>query len=141
MSRQTAIQKTNNTVQTTTSPAAPDQSNSWSYLPQIDVSEWSEEFTIVCDAPGLKANEFNITYENGQLIVHGPVSPRYPENVQFLRQEYGVGDFYREIPLGRLTELVDADGIGAEYALGVLTIHLPKLAMAKPRTIGVKAAR
>jgi HSP20 family protein len=139
MSRQTAIQTTNgNTIQTSNARPSSEQSNAWSYLPQIDVLEWNEEFTIVCDAPGLNAGEFNLTYENGHLHVHGPVASRYPQHVRFLRQEYGVGDFYRESPLGRLAEYVDVDRIGAEYDNGVLTIRLPKLAAAQPRKIDVK---
>jgi HSP20 family protein len=139
MNRQTAIQASNtNTIQpAAAAPARPAQ-NAWSYLPQIDVLERTEAYSIVCDAPGLKADDFDLTYENGSLHVHGPVAQRYPENARFLRQEYGVGDYYREIPLGRLAEFVDVDRISAEYDNGVLTIRLPKLASAQARKIHVR---
>lgn len=141
MSRQTAIQTTTtNQIQTGSAAPARTSPNAWSYLPQIDVIEWSQEYTIVCDAPGLTPSDFELTFENGFLRVHGPVSQRYPENARFLRQEYGVGDFYREIPLGRLAEFVDGEHISAEYDRGVLTIHLPKLATAQAKRIHVKSA-
>lgn len=144
MSRQTAIQKTTtNEVEVSTPPAPqskPAPSDPWSYLPAIDVVEWKHEYTIACDAPGVAADQIDLTYVNGVLNLHGPVQPRYPQQVKFLRQEYGVGDFDRSIPLGRLAEFVDGDRISATYEYGVLTVHLPKVAAAQGKRIAVQAA-
>jgi HSP20 family protein len=138
MSQNTAIQTTNsNTVQVrpNTEPA---QQETWSYIPPIDVLEWDQEYTIECDAPGLNAHEIDLSYEAGNLRLHGKVSPRYSQDVQFITQEYGVGNFDRVIALGRLAEFVDMDRLSAEYHDGVLTIHLRKLAAAQPRKVKVK---
>ena len=54
----------------------------------------------------------------------------------YLRQEYGVGDFYRTF---RVSEQIDASRISAQYAAGGLTLHLPKVEAVKPRKIKVAA--
>lgn len=141
MTQSTAIQTTNtNTIQVNGQSSAPDTTERWSYLPPIDVLEWDSEFTIECDAPGLQAQDVSLTYEHGQLRLHAPVAPRCGQDVRFLSQEYGVGDFDRIIPLGRLAEFVDVDRITADYNNGVLTIRLPKLASAQARRVEVKIA-
>jgi HSP20 family protein len=144
MSRQTAIQTTkSNEIQVNSPQAQPElgQPQGWSYLPAIDVLEWNEKYTIECDAPGLQVDQIELTFENGVLHLHAPVAQRYSPNARFLRQEYGVGDFDRTMPLGRLAEFVDSDKISATYEAGVLTIHLPKLAKAQGRKIQVRSAK
>lgn len=110
----------------------------WSYVPAIDVYELSDAYVIECDAPGLQSDGIHLTFERNVLHLHGEVVQRLPQDASFLRQEYGIGDFDREIPLGRLAEFVDHNKAEAEYAHGVLTIRLPKLEVAQPRRIEVK---
>jgi HSP20 family protein len=112
------------------------QRSAWSYTPAIDVYEMPDAYFIACDAPGVKAEAIELTYESGVLHLHGEV-PLRSTGSRFLRHEYGVGDFDREIPLGRLAEFVDGENATAEYAHGVLSIRLPKLAAAQPRRIEV----
>ena len=49
-------------------------------------------------------------------------------------QEYGVGDYFRTF---QVSEAVNAAKISAQYADGVLTLHLPKVEAVKPRKIAV----
>lgn len=111
--------------------------NAWSYVPQIDVIEHADRFEIACDAPGLDAQSIELSYEQGMLSLHGTVPPRFSDDTAFLRQEYGVGDFDREIPLGNLAERIDADHLSAGYANGVVSITLPKAPKAQARRIAV----
>ena len=53
-----------------------------------------------------------------------------------VHSEYGVGDFHRTFAV---TEDINPDGITAELANGVLTLHLPKAEEVKPRRIKVQA--
>ena len=103
MSRQTAIQTTSaNQIQVDAaqSPQRNTAASPWSYMPAMDVVEHQHEFTIDFDAPGIARDQIDLAYDNGELSLHGVVPPRWPESVKPLRQEYGVGDFDRSIPLG-----------------------------------------
>ena len=59
------------------------------------------------------------------------------EDQDYLVKEYGVGDFRRTF---RVSESIDASKIAAEYADGVLRLHLPKAESARPRKVPVKTA-
>jgi HSP20 family protein len=105
------------------------------YQPAVDIVERAEELLVSADMPGVKPDAISIRFEDGELSIHGPVEPRQaPDNVYLLR-EYGVGDYQRTF---RVSERIDATRIAAEYAGGVLTLHLPKVETAKPRKIPVK---
>lgn len=134
------MSNTSKTIQTTTCESARQTAHrsEWSYVPAIDVYELPDAYVIEADAPGLNPDGIEVTYETGVLHLHGSIAPRYGENISFVRQEYGVGDFDREIPLGRIVEFVDAEKTEAEYAHGVVTIRLPKVELAQPRRIEVK---
>jgi len=104
------------------------------FTPRFDIWETEEEFVLSGDLPGVSSEGLDIQFENGVLSVWGKVTPR-TENVQYWAQEYGVGDYYRTFTLGNG---IDSEGITAELANGVLTVHLPKKAELRPRKISVK---
>jgi HSP20 family protein len=104
------------------------------YRPGVDILEQNDELQLVVDMPGVKASEIDVRFEDGQLHLHGPVAPRQTPETRYLLQEYGVGDFDRTF---RVSEQIDGSKIRAEYADGVLTLHLPKVEAAKPRKIAV----
>ena len=64
------------------------------YTPRVDVYETSEELVVLCDLPGVKPENLELKFENGELSLQGKVPPR-AETVEFLTGEYGVGDFFR----------------------------------------------
>jgi len=105
------------------------------YRPLVDIIELQDELQLVVDMPGVKAKDIDIGFEDGELHLHGPVTPRQTPETQYLLQEYGVGDFDRTF---RVSEQIDASKIRAEYADGVLKLHLPKAESAKPRKIAVQ---
>ena len=104
------------------------------YQPRFDIVENENELTLYGDLPGLEQNQLDVRYENEQLIIHGKVDDRN-DDVKYLRQEYGIGDFHRTFVIG---ESIDADKISAEMHNGVLIVHLPKAEAAKPKRIQVK---
>jgi HSP20 family protein len=67
--------------------------------------------------------------------IRAKVDPRQDDGMEYLVQEYGVGDYYRTF---QVSETIDAAKISAEYADGVLTLHLPKAESSKPRRIRVQ---
>ena len=106
------------------------------FTPRVDIIETPEELLLFADLPGVKSEDVDVRFENGELILHGRCQPRY-NPAGFLLNEYEVGDYYRVFTLN---ENVDAEKINAELKQGVLTVHLPKSEAVKPRKISVKGA-
>jgi HSP20 family protein len=96
----------------------------------------SPELTVLADMPGARADRIDIRFEDGTLTIHAPVDPRQKTQQEFPLNEYGVGDYHRSF---QVSEAVDPPQISADYADGVLTLHLPKSEANKPRKILVNA--
>lgn len=105
------------------------------FQPRFDITENENELTLYGDLPGVQQDDLDVRYENEQLIIAGRVADRN-EDLQVLRQEYGIGDFQRTFSIG---ESIDAEAINAEVHNGVLVVHLPKAESAKPKRIVVKS--
>ena len=106
------------------------------YVPAVDIIETDDRLTLLADLPGVKAEDLDITYEQGELTIHGKVRPRQESGTQFLLREYGVGDFYRSFRIG---EGLDPARFEAQLKDGVLTLTMPKTAELTPRKITVKS--
>lgn len=102
------------------------------FTPRVDIFEADKELVLYADLPGVKPEDLDLHFEKGELILRAPCPPR--KTGDFVRQEYGVGDFYRAFTVA---EDIDADKIAAELKNGVLTVHLPKAEKAQPRKIQV----
>jgi len=106
------------------------------YRPNVDILEKADELLVVADVPGADGDSIDVGFEDGTLTIHAKVGPRQPAETRYLVREYGIGDFWRTF---QVSEAIDASKISAEYADGVLTLHLPKAEAIKPRKIAVKA--
>ena len=104
------------------------------YTPRVDIMETEEELLLLADLPGVKSEDMDVRFDNGELIIDGRCAPRH-EGANYLLAEYGVGDFYRAFSI---SERIDWQKISAELKNGVLTVHLPKAETAKPKKITVK---
>jgi HSP20 family protein len=104
------------------------------YTPRVDVLETETELLLFADLPGVRPDDVEMRFENGELILHGRCKPRQT-GTDYLLQEYGVGDFYRAFAIA---ETIDSDKISAELKDGVLKVHLPKGEAVRPRRITVK---
>jgi HSP20 family protein len=105
------------------------------FSPRIDIVETECELILFADLPGVSPAQLEIHYEDGQLTIHGHVTPR-PQAALQVAQEYGVGDFHRSFAIG---ESIDASRIVAELKRGELTLRLPKVQRVQPRRIHVQA--
>jgi HSP20 family molecular chaperone IbpA len=103
------------------------------FTPRVDILENADEWTIYADMPGVKAEEVDIEFENGELRVRGRCTPT-PR--RYLLHGYEIGDYFRTFQVG---DNVDAEKIHADLRHGVLIIHLPKSATVKPRKIDVRS--
>jgi HSP20 family molecular chaperone IbpA len=107
------------------------------FVPNVDIIENENELLVVADVPGTKADQVEVTYEQGILTFHAQVQPRQKDGVQYLLQEYAVGDYERSFRLGKD---IDPGKIEADIKDGVLTLHLPKAEQIKRKQITVKQA-
>jgi HSP20 family protein len=104
------------------------------YRPNVDILEERDELLVVADVPGAARDSIDVKFEDGMLELYAAVPARPDDGRTCLLREYGVGDYYRSF---QVSEAIDAGKISAEYADGVLTLHLPKAEALKPRKIAV----
>ena len=126
---ETALQgkQTNETQRETTR-------GSYYFTPRVDIYETDQELTLFADVPGVSAEDVDLNFERGELIVQGRVKRRQHSGLA-LMSEYAEGDFYRVF---QIHESIDSGRIEAECKNGVLTVHLPKAEAAKPRQVRVR---
>jgi len=116
-------------------PAVPETTRGGIFFtPRVDIGENPDEVLLLCDMPGAKPDDIDVRFEQGELTLHGKVAQRRCAG-EALFEEYGVGDFYRTFAIA---PEIDSEKISAECRDGVLTVHLPKQANAKPRRITVQ---
>jgi HSP20 family protein len=106
------------------------------FTPRVDIFENDNELTLFADVPGARAEDVDLHYEQGELVLRARIQPR-SEGKHYLLQEYEEGDFFRAF---NIHESIDASRISAECKNGVLIVHLPKVEAVKPRQISVKAS-
>ena len=106
------------------------------YRPSVDILERQDELVLVADVPGARAEDIDVDFNDGELSIYVKVEPRQTPETEYRVREYGIGDYHRTF---RVSEAIEADRITADYANGVLTLHLPKTSAAKPRKIAVRA--
>lgn len=106
------------------------------FRPSVDIIETTDELTLLVDIPGAAPEDVEIDFERGVLTLAAPVASRVPEGARVALAEYDVGGFQRSF---RIAQSIDAGAISAESRNGVLVVHLPKSASARPRKIPVLA--
>lgn len=106
------------------------------FRPRIDIYETETELVVLADVPGAGPNDIDVKFENRMLTICARVPSRWPADASWLSAEYDLGDFERSFEVG---ETIDGNAITAEVENGVLTVHLPKAAAARPRKIQVQA--
>ena len=105
----------------------------WS--PAVDILETENELIFMVDAAGLSPKDIDVQLENGTMTLKGERKFEKDDKVKgYHRMERSYGAFARSFTL---PDAVDPEGVRADYALGVLTITLPKKELAKPRAIKV----
>ena len=106
------------------------------WLPRVDVMESEKEFLLKAELPEVKKEEFKVTVEKGILSITGERKLEKEEKgTKYHRIERAYGRFERSFALPPGTE---AESITSEFKGGVLTVHVPKKAEAKPKGIEVK---
>jgi HSP20 family protein len=104
------------------------------WVPAVDLCETADQYVIAVELPGLTRDDFQISIQDGKLVLRGQRQPRQIAGDQFHRVERGHGQFARSFAL---PHPIDEKGITADLCAGILTITIPK-AVARPRTIEVR---
>jgi HSP20 family protein len=109
------------------------------WAPALDISERKDAYLVTVELPGLKAEDLDITMEDGLLTIQGDRQfTAESSEQQFHRVERRYGTFRRSITL---PAHVMAEGIQASFEDGVLQILVPKAEEAKPKRIQVRPGR
>ena len=103
------------------------------FTPPLDIREAAEEYWLMFDLPGVKAEDVSIEVNDQVLTVSGTRVPA-AEAGEVQQIERAFGSFVRNLTLPKG---VDSDAITADYADGVLTLKVPKPATAKPKRISI----
>jgi HSP20 family protein len=114
----------------------PDAFSGWA--PAIDVEETDKEYRIKADLPEITKSDVKVSIEDGILTIEGERKQEKEEkNKKYHRVERLYGKFVRRL---NVPSDVAQDQVAAEFANGVLNVHLPKSAVSKPRNVEVRIA-
>ena len=106
------------------------------WAPPVDVREDNHEIALSIEIPGVKADDVEVTSDNGMLTVRGHKVAERTEGAgtEYHLVERSYGAFTRSF---RLPKGVDDSKITANFANGVLEVHVPKTALPQPRKIAI----
>ena len=104
------------------------------FVPSADIYETQDALTVILEMPGVEKSNVDVRVEDGVLSVVGKLDLSKYQGLQPLYIEYNVGHYSRSF---QLSSKVDQSKIAAELKDGVLSLTLPKVEQAKPRTIEV----
>ena len=90
--------------------------------PKIEVKDSDKEVIVTAEVAGLTEKDVELFFDKGMLIFRGE---KKGENDEFGYSERFYGKFERQIPLPYSIDLAHCV---AEFADGLLTVHLTKLA-------------
>lgn len=103
--------------------------------PVVDIIETEEGLTLVADIPGAAKESLDVNVEKGILTISAPATRTMPGRPVF--KEFETAPYYRQFSI---PEVLDHEKAAADYANGLLTLKIPKVAAAKPRKIEIKVA-
>ena len=96
--------------------------------PSIEVAETGKEIKVTADLPALDEKDIDVRLADGVLTISGEKHAETEDKDRLFSERY-YGRFLRRIPL----EDVDENKVTASFKKGVLTVTLPKSALAVDR--------
>ncbi len=110
----------------------------------LDVRETRDRYIITAPLPGVTVNDVDISVLGSNVRISGEIKDRDAHAEQepahesrWLLRERRFGRFERSVTL---PTSVDSQHAAAEFKDGVLTIELPKVDEAQPKTIRIRTA-
>ncbi len=106
-----------------------------SVTPAADVYDTGSELVVELDVPGFDDKDLTVAVVDSTLTVSGTrASAEETQQRQLRLRERLETHFERRF---QLPIEADTEHVTAEYGKGVLTLHVPKLAAAKPRSVKI----
>jgi HSP20 family protein len=108
------------------------------WTPAVNILEREDAIVISADLPGLKAEDVEVTIDNGVLTLKGERTlEEVTEGETYHRVERSYGKFERSFSV---PNSVDPKKIEARFVNGEMTLTLPKRDESKPRSVKIKVA-
>jgi HSP20 family protein len=106
------------------------------WAPAVDIVDQANQYVIKADLPGVRAEDIDVTLENGVVTIKGVrEEEKKEENKNFKRTERFSGSFLRRFTL---PEAADLENIKAKTKNGVLELSIPKNESKKSKRIQIK---
>jgi HSP20 family protein len=106
-----------------------------SMTPAADVYDTGSEIVVELDVPGFDEQELAVDVVDHTLTISGTRTSETAEKDKTLRlRERLEAHFERRF---HLPNEADTEHVTAEYDKGVLTLHVPRVATAKPRSVKI----
>jgi len=104
-------------------------------FPAVSVYETDEQYLLRADLPGVDPKDLDLSVAENTVTLTGKRNDEQ-KDVRYYRRERPVGSFTRTLTLA---ERIDANKVKADYKNGVLSVVVPKMESAKPKSIAIKA--
>jgi HSP20 family protein len=105
------------------------------WTPSCDIYEDGDEIVVRAELAGVEPQDVELRFENGVLTLKGERKlENEDQRENYHRLELSYGTFTRAFSM---PASIDSEKIRAESKQGVLLVHLPKKAEAKPKSIQV----
>ena len=107
------------------------------WAPAVDIREDNKEIVLEIELPGIKPSDVEVTAENGVLTIRGEKQSTSTEGIEgrYHVVERSYGSFTRSF---QLPSAVDEQRIEADFEDGLLSVRIPKAALAQPRKIEIR---
>jgi HSP20 family protein len=104
------------------------------YLP-LDIYQTDKEWVIRASVPGVDPSTVDVTFDGGQISIKGEIKPPADaKSENFWLRENFYGKFSRQVTL---PEDALGDQAKAQFLNGVLTLTVPKVQPAKPKSVKI----
>jgi len=102
----------------------------------LDAVRRDGDVVVHIDLPGVTRDDIEVSVDERTLTVHAERGRETGDDDTVLIAERRFGRFHRQL---RLADTLDAEGLTADYADGVLTLTIPVRASASPRKVEIGA--
>jgi HSP20 family protein len=103
----------------------------------VDVYRKDDSYLVQIDIPGVHPESIDVSVRKNVVTVTAQPTRADESSLEVLLSERPQGAMTRHLALG---EDIDAERVQADYVNGVLMLHLPIAAHARPQKVTVRAA-